>query len=153
MGANWQSSIPFDSRRIGAAAIYCSDGRYNEQFDEFLHGQLRLPRYDRLVFPGGPGVLAGHMESMRDQESLEEQIRFLVRAHELERVVLIAHEGCGYYARKLSIPASRLRETQLADLSKSAERLRSIAPRVSPVAYIAGVEAGAVVMTPVTLGG
>lgn len=150
-GAHWQSTIPFDTRRIGAAAICCSDGRYNEQFDEFLHGHLGLPRYDRLVVPGGPGVLAGHVESMRDQESLEEQIAFLVRSHELECVVLIAHESCGYYGKKLSIPSSRVREAQRADLVKAAERLRTISVRLSVAAYLAGVHEGRVSMTPVPL--
>lgn len=144
----WTSTIPFDTRRVGAAAIYCSDGRYNEQFDEFLHGHLGLPRYDRLVVPGGPGVLAGHVESLRDQESIEDQISFLVRAHELECIVLIAHEACGYYAKKLSIAASRLRDAQTADLSKAAERLRTISPRLSVAAYFAAVRGGRVEMTP-----
>ncbi len=153
MGAHWQSSIPFDPRRNRAAAVYCSDGRYNEQFDEFLHGHLGLPRYDRLVVPGGPGVLAGHVESLRDQESLEEQLSFLVRSHELECVVLIAHEACGYYAKKLSIPASRMREAQRADVVRAAERLRTISPKVSGAAYFAGVSGGRVEMTAVALEG
>ena len=42
------SAVPFDSSRIGAAAVYCSDGRFGEQCDDFVHHALQLPRYDRL---------------------------------------------------------------------------------------------------------
>ena len=43
----------FDENRIRAAALYCSDGRFGEQIDDFLHNGLKLPRCDRLVVPGG----------------------------------------------------------------------------------------------------
>ncbi len=29
----YDSAVPFDSSRIGAAAVYCSDGRFGEQCD------------------------------------------------------------------------------------------------------------------------
>ena len=51
----YASRLPFDERRVGAAAVYCSDGRFGEQMDEFLHEQLRLPRYDPL--PSRAGLL------------------------------------------------------------------------------------------------
>jgi hypothetical protein len=41
--ATYHSPIPFNSERIRAAAVYCSDGRYGEQFDDFLHNALGLP--------------------------------------------------------------------------------------------------------------
>src|SRR3954462_2850530 len=100
----FRSSIPYNPERIGAAAIYCSDGRYNEQFDEFLHRHLGLPRYDRVVVPGAPGCLAGHISAWRAEEAVAEQLRFLIESHERERVVLIAHKGCGYYLKRLHAP-------------------------------------------------
>src|SRR5207244_457736 len=45
--------------RIGAMALYCSDGRWGEAFDEFCHRHLQIPRYDRLAVPGGPAWIAG----------------------------------------------------------------------------------------------
>ena len=47
---------------LGAAAVYCSDGRYGEHMDDFLHNCLGLPRYDRVAIPGGAGkvTLACH---------------------------------------------------------------------------------------------
>ena len=35
--AIYTATRPFDARRVGAAAVYCSDGRYGEQMDQFLH--------------------------------------------------------------------------------------------------------------------
>src|SRR5216684_6371639 len=46
------------AERIGAGAIYCSDGRWGEAFDEFCHRHLQIPRYDRLAVAGGPAWLA-----------------------------------------------------------------------------------------------
>src|SRR5215813_8811973 len=97
----YESSIPFDPERIRAAAIYCSDGRYGEQFDDFLHHALKLPRYDRVAVPGGAGCLAGHFAAYREEEAVLGQIRFLVETHALGRVVLIAHESCGFYTKLL----------------------------------------------------
>lgn len=148
----FRSTIPFESERIGACAIYCSDGRYNEQFDEFLHTALGLPRYDRLTLPGGAAALAGHIASHRDEHALDDQLTFLIRAHSLERIVLIAHAECGYYAKKLFTPAHRLRETQERDLASAAARIASISSSVHTDAYIAGVTRGVVEFEAVRVG-
>jgi len=147
----YRSSQPFTPERIGAAAIYCSDGRYNEQFDEFLHKQLGLPRYDRVVVPGGAACLAGDIGAWRDEEAVAEQLRFLIVSHELERIVLIAHKGCGFYLKKLHVSEARVRDRQEADLHKAAERIRGLSAPVAVEAYIAGVEEGAVTFEAVAL--
>ena len=38
------SPLQFDENRIGAAAVYCSDGRFGEIVNDFLHNALQLPR-------------------------------------------------------------------------------------------------------------
>ena len=54
--------------RIGALALYCSDGRWGEAFDEFCHKHLLIPRYDRWAVPGGPAWLAFlHFEQRRSE--------------------------------------------------------------------------------------
>ncbi|HZW06014.1 MAG TPA: carbonic anhydrase [Phycisphaerales bacterium] len=135
--AGYITSQPFEHERIGAAAIYCSDGRYNEQFDEFLHNHLKLPRYDRLVVPGGPAALAGHFSSYRDEEVMVEHLRFLIEGHELDRVVMIAHRGCGYYRKRLMVSERRLRAQQVEDLVKAAARVRTISRGVAVSGFIA----------------
>ena len=34
--------MQFDENRIGAAAVYCCDGRFGEHFDDFLHNALQV---------------------------------------------------------------------------------------------------------------
>src|SRR5687768_2090101 len=99
MKDQYMAKTPFNEDRIGAAAVYCADGRYGEQMDEFLHQSLRLPRYDRVAVPGGAGCLAEHMHAYAEGTALENQLRFLIEAHELTRLVLIAHQDCGFYKR------------------------------------------------------
>jgi hypothetical protein len=145
----YQSTIPFESERIRAAAIYCSDGRYGEQFDEFLHHALGLPRYDRVAIPGGAGCLAGHFSAHREEDATVEQFRFLVESHELDRVVLIAHESCGFYSKWLRVPTAGLRERQEADLRVAAERIRSMHSRLSVTGFFAARVSGHVRFEPV----
>src|SRR5438093_10984815 len=86
--------------RIGALALYCSDGRWAEAFDEFCHQHLQIPRYDRWAVPGGPAWVATPEEPTLLQTA-RVQLDFLVRAHELERIVLITHYGCAWYGHRL----------------------------------------------------
>src|SRR3954471_2525665 len=51
------SSETWNDRRIRALAMYCSDGRWGDAFDEFCHRSLMIPRYDRFAVPGGPAWL------------------------------------------------------------------------------------------------
>jgi hypothetical protein len=51
--APFGSTYRFETQRFGDAAVYCSDGRYGEEMDDFLHNGLGLPRYDRVAIPGG----------------------------------------------------------------------------------------------------
>jgi hypothetical protein len=144
----WRSSSPFTHERIGALAIYCSDGRYNEQFDEFLHTQLHLPRYDRLVIPGGAACLAGHLIAHREEQALSDSLRFLIDAHNIDRIILIAHHNCGYYAKRLMLPPSTLRAAQEQDLTKAADHIHRLSPRVQVETYFASLTEHAVQIDP-----
>jgi hypothetical protein len=130
------SRTPFEHQRIGAAALYCSDGRYGEQMDEFLHQGLGLPRYDRVAVPGGAACLAGHVNAFREKDSVERQLTFLIREHELKRVVMIAHEGCGFY-KDVWKAGKSLEQLQREDLRRSAEQIRLWNTKVIIEAYFA----------------
>ena len=145
--AAFVSDVPFEAERIGAAAVYCSDGRYGDQIDEFLHRGLGLPRYDRVAVPGGAAALADHMIAMRERAALERQVRFLVEAHELERVVLIAHQDCAFY-RLVRLKGS-LEQQQVDDLARAAERIRGYAPGLAVDAFFALKMSGRVWFEPV----
>src|SRR5215218_8723079 len=118
--AIYASRTAFDERRVGAAAVYCSDGRFGDQMDEFLHAGLGLPRYDRVAVPGGAACLAGHTHAYHEKSALERQLDFLITAHGLTRIVLIAHEGCAFY-RDVWLGRRTLEQQQGVDLEKAAE--------------------------------
>ena len=138
----FSSDLPFDGDRIGAVAVYCSDGRFGEQFDDFLYGGLNLPRYDRLAVPGGAACLAGHFAAYRDGDTLASQMAFLVAVHGLRRVNLIAHEGCAFYTERLGISPIDLVKKQHEDLFKAAERVRGLHRELVVEAYFARFDDG-----------
>src|SRR5438094_1864125 len=99
--AAYHAAERWHPERIGALALYCSDGRWGEAFDEFCHRHLQIPRYDRLAVPGGPAWLAPSAEESRFSEGARASLDFLVRVHELEHIVLITHFGCAFYGERL----------------------------------------------------
>jgi hypothetical protein len=145
----FESEHRFEATRIRAAAIYCSDGRFGEQFDDFLHRGLGLPRYDRVGVPGGAACLAGHFAAYREEEAVLEQLRFLMRVHEIERLVLIAHEGCAFYTQWLNISPLTLREQQRGDLIKAARRLERFGRGLHVEAWFAHKHGDRILFEPV----
>ncbi len=141
---SFRSTMRFQVHRVRAAAIYCSDGRYGDQFDEFLHECLGLPCYDRVALPGGAGAIAGHIESMRSEDALISEMEFLIRSHDLERIVLIAHEGCGYYQKRLLLPPRAVPQAQERDMCRAAAVLGKIKPSLEISAHLATVSDGIV---------
>jgi hypothetical protein len=136
-GAPFASSVPFEEARIRAASLYCSDGRYGEQFDDFLHNALALPRYDRLAVPGGPACLTGRLDVFWEGHSTQQQLDFLAAVHGLERLVLIQHQGCAYYREWLKVRDDDLEARQLEDLHKAAELMRRRHPELRLDAFFA----------------
>src|SRR5262245_49033701 len=117
---DYESRLPYEAKRIRAAAVYCSDGRIGEHFDDFLQNGLSLPRYDRVSLPGGPACLAGHQQAHLEQQGVVDELQFLVEVHGLKRIVLIAHQGCAFYATRLELKEPRLELVQRADLVRAA---------------------------------
>lgn len=136
-GGGFNSSIDFDPARIRAASIYCSDGRFGEQMDEFLHQGLRLPRYDRLAVPGGPACLSGALSVFWESHSAERQLDFLCHVHKLERLIMIAHEGCAFYLEWLKVKPEEFAARQLEDVKRAATRVRQTQPTLKVEAYLA----------------
>jgi hypothetical protein len=122
--------------RIGAMAIYCSDGRWGEAMDEFCHRHLQIPRYDRWAVPGGPAWVAAQLAHHPD-DAVRAQLDFLVRAHELERMVLITHFGCAWYSHQLGRSPDDCLPAQAADLEAAAAALREWYPGMQVDTYLA----------------
>jgi len=140
----FESSLPFDARRASTGVVYCSDGRFGDAMEEFLFEALELDRYDRLVVPGGPGCLAGHPQVWRDEEIASGMLRFLHDAHHLERIVLVSHEDCGFYAQRLGVSRGEMEPLQLEDLRKAAVRIRAFAHGLVVETYYARCATGKV---------
>jgi len=105
----FETSAPWQQQRPSALVMACSDGRLQENVDDFLSRSLRITHYDRLYLPGGPGALAvSGLEIMR-REQVRRELLFLVTAHEIESVVMVFHgpapdgpaeASCGDYKRR-----------------------------------------------------
>ena len=131
----FESFVPFNEERIQAAAVYCSDGRFGEQFDDLLQNALALPRYVRLAVPGGAACLASHFNTYREEQGVLEQLRFLVQTHDLEEVVLIAHQNCGFYTHRLRVSPLQLESKQRDDMRKAIHRVHTISKYISVRAF------------------
>jgi hypothetical protein len=146
------SPIPFEHERVGAAAVYCSDGRYGEHMDDFLHNCLGLPRYDRVAIPGGAACLAGHIKAMRERGALDRQLKFLIEGHGLDRIVLIAHQDCVFYHHNVhpsELKRYPLEKIQAADLATVAALLRDYNRHLEIDAYFARKVEGVVRFEPI----
>jgi hypothetical protein len=127
----------WNAGRIGALVVHCSDGRWRAAFDEFCDRRLFIPRYDHLAVPGGPVCLLPRDAGDAFCRGVWEQLDFLVRAHELRRVVLIAHYGCAYYAELLGKGPEECLPQQAEDLRAAAEALREWFGGVAVETYFA----------------
>lgn len=108
-------------------AIHCSDYRFQVGMREFLDEGLSLrANYDALVVPGGPQCLVELGSLPKFCWASRKWTRLLVRLHSLKRLVLIAHQDCGWYRwLEQSEPAHLpMRQRQEADL-RTARRVAS----------------------------
>ncbi len=120
----------FEAAHPAALAVYCSDGRFTSSVDELLR-HLGHPRLDTLTIPGGPGLLNHRTSGYSDCDTFSRAAEFLIREHHLQTVVLLAHQGCGFYARKFpDLPADEVNRRQLADLRLARGILVETHPRL-----------------------
>src|SRR5436305_11776173 len=132
------ASEAWNPERIHAMAIYCSDGRFGEAFDEFCHQKLQIPRYDRFAVPGGPAWINPGVAAAQDlYRSARAQLDFLVRVHDLERIVLITHSPCAFYIEHLKKEPHECLEAQFSDIHTAAQRLRLWFPKMQVEGYLA----------------
>ena len=123
--AVFTSSERWNSERIGALALYCSDGRWGDAFDDFCHKHLLIPRYDRWAVPGGPAWVAIRDPAVEFAHAAREQLDFLVKAHQLGRIVLITHYGFALYGHKLGKAPDECLSAQIEDIRIAAAALRT----------------------------
>jgi hypothetical protein len=138
----------WNANRIRALAMYCSDGRWGDAFDEFCQRSLQIPRYDRFAVPGGPAWLTpadAAYHQKEDQAELDEtlsraaweELSLLVRVHELQRIILVGHYGCAFYLERLGLDPDGCLPIQMQDLERARDAVRKRFPRLSVETYVA----------------
>jgi len=139
----YRSTIPFAPPSIDCIVVYCCDGRFVDQIEDFLHHGLELVDFDRLVVPGGAGRLL--------DASPMAKLRFMIHAHRLARVVLIQHEDCGFYVRERGIGEPRQQSRRREDVGRVVARLHEEFPAVRIDAFDAVLERTNVVFQPIRI--
>lgn len=95
---DYQLSAHLHEAATDVLVVHCSDHRIQTGLQEFLNRALNLDgNYDLLVIPGGPQCLTLVEYLPKFSWASWRWFRFLVEAHELKRLVLIAHQDCGWY--------------------------------------------------------
>jgi hypothetical protein len=138
------AKTPYVAEHPHALAFYCSDGRFTEPVEELLRS-LGHARLDTLTMPGGPGLLSMTTAKFGDLDAARRGAGFLIAGHAIREVVLIAHQGCGYYrARLAGRAAEAIEKAQLADLEVAARELVRAHPLLVAHRYYARVVDGRV---------
>jgi hypothetical protein len=130
--ASFISTEPWREKRIGAVAIYCSDGRWGDAVDEFCHRGLGIPAYDRFAVPGGPAWIAQGAAGRAE----------LARAARDQLGFLITHWGCAFYGHALGRCPEECLATQLQDVSRAAAAVRDWFGPLSVEGYLANRTGG-----------
>ncbi len=124
--------------------VHCSDHRIQARIYEFLNKGLNLEEnYDLLVVPGGPQCLALVEYLPKFAWAARRWLNFLKDAHELRRMILIAHQDCGWY-KELPFHlhnSSEPRLRQEEDLPRVRQTLSQEFPELRVELYYAGWEA------------
>lgn len=123
--------------------VHCSDHRIQAGIYEFLNKGLNLEEnYDLLVVPGGPQCLALVEYLPKFAWAGRRWLNFLKDAHELRRMILIAHQDCGWY-KELPFhlhSSSEPRLRQEEDLRRVRQTLTQEFPELRVELYYAGWE-------------
>ena len=135
-----QAKTPFDAKHPDALAMYCSDGRFTEAIEELLHG-LGHARLDTLTIPGGPALLDLTSSNLGAVDVMREAATFLIRGHRIKRVVLLGHEGCGYYKARFPYESpDAMRRRQLDDIRQAARWVSANHGELTVTSYFATPE-------------
>jgi hypothetical protein len=122
--STFRSGKAYEASHPDAMAIYCSDGRFTDAVEELLHG-LGHPRLDTMTLPGGPALFNAWLAGMSESMTVSASARFLIEAHSIRRVILIAHEGCGFYKKHYPTgKPAEVRKHQEDDLGRAAQALK-----------------------------
>jgi len=140
----FNASSKVNSADAEVLVVHCSDHRFQAGIHEFLNQGLKLgENYDLLVIPGGPQYLTLVEYIPKFAWASGRWFRYLVEQHELKRLVLIAHQDCGWYkSLPLHLHSSpEPRDRQEEDLRRAHRWLAQEFPEIHTELYYAGWDA------------
>lgn len=132
--------LKFHSEPPKVLAIFCSDGRFDEQCEIFIETELYCPHFDRFLVPGGAAWIVLDWFTFKEHDVAQESVTFLVQVHKTQRIVLIAHDDCGFYHSKHPyLQADKMREKQKTDIRDAKQVILRWFPGMQVDAYYATV--------------
>jgi hypothetical protein len=153
----FRSTIPHSpTAKASALVVACSSYLYLRQTQEFLFGELNLESYDLVAVPGGvqwlalPDILPKHNRAARWAAE------YLIREHDLHRVICVAHQDCSAYEDRSTLGAMAHIVTGKSVFEHQAEQLKAVGRNltesfgVAAELYYASVADGAVVFHRIT---
>jgi hypothetical protein len=141
---SYQSSLKINRADAEVLVVRCSDHRFRAGINDFLDRGLKLgDNFDQLIMPGGPQCLTLVEYLPKFAWVGGKWFRYLVENHELKRLILIAHQDCGWYE---SLPlhlhsSAKPRERQEEDLRRARRSLIKEFPEIVVELYYAGWDA------------
>jgi len=138
----FESTVPWNEVRPDTVIISCVDGRWRAQIQDFTVNYLKADLHaDFLAVPGGIEPLTLIDLVPKDFNFFRRRLESLIALHGTKRIVAIAHQDCSWYKeRKFLAFKVDLRERQIADLRRVAERLKDAFPDVKIEIYFARLE-------------
>ncbi|PYV32557.1 MAG: hypothetical protein DMG22_12845 [Acidobacteria bacterium] len=141
---SFQPQTKINAQPTDALVVFCSDHRFRAGIEEFLNQGLRLnENYDLLVIPGGPQCLTLVEYLPKFSWAGWRWFRFLVEAHDLKQLILVAHQDCGWY-KDLPLhlhDSQEPRKRQEQDLRKAQKSLAKEFPDLNIQSYYAEYDA------------
>jgi len=127
----------FVPQHADTIVLHCSDGRYTRAV-ALLMKELGHPRYDTVCLPGGPALLDMWSATMVEVDVFRASTSFLIKAHEIKQAVLIAHDSCGFYARRyLGQGRGKIQKRQTKDLRSAGAWLQRAHSKLAVQLFVA----------------
>ena len=142
------SQSPFQDKNSTVLVATCSSHDALPYVREFLDRHLKLPEgsYNLLAVPGGAQFMVLSEYLPKFSWAGRKWLAFAVEKLKVSRIILVAHEGCSWYADERFVPAllhqlvhgdGTAKDHQRNDLKEAVASLRESMPTVSSEAYFA----------------
>ncbi len=115
--ALWSTEYAANPAGKETLVLQCSDWRFVEPTRRFLAEHLKLSGYDLVAVPGAAQFLIARLFPKYEWVA-RRWLKFFVKHHETKRVIVIAHDDCGWYKfiNAMELFTDKLRRAQNDDI-------------------------------------